>query len=347
MIYLLTILFCIQFLFAIILWHGKQKTKHLRHLETYQNTSVIIPFKNEKDRILPLLQSINNAAIKNKHNQLFEYLDFIFVDDHSTDDTYKIILDELDVKFRLFKLRTTTGKKYAIKHGVKNASFERILTLDADVSFNEEYFNYICKTPCNGLTVLPVKMLGKTILQSLFSIEFSWLQHLTFGSAGLKQPTLCNGANLLFTKSSFIKSLNIRQDANQKSGDDVFLLHAIQSLNLPVTAYYSPTVNVNTPAPQTVYQLVRQRKRWIKKIINAGSILGGIFIILLNLAFVYSLFFVWTNPLFILPIGVKFLSELISVDVFKQKLLLILHQFYYPFYLVVLILFLPFRVKWK
>lgn len=347
MIYLLTILFCFQLLIAIILWFGKQKTKHIQYLENYQSTSVIIPFKNEKDRILPLLQSINNAAIKNKHNNLFEHLDFIFVDDHSTDDTYKMILDNLDVKFRLFKLRTTSGKKYAIKYGVEQSKFERILTLDADVTFNSDYFNFICKTPCVNLTILPVKMQGKRILQSLFSIEFSWLQHLTFGSAGLKQPTLCNGANLLFTKSAFLKSLSVRHDANQKSGDDVFLLHAIQSLNLPVLACYSPTVSVNTPAPETFYKLTQQRKRWIKKMPNASSILGGIFIILLNLAFVYSLFFVWTNPLFILPIGVKFLSELISIDTNKQKLLLILHQFYYPLYLVVLILSLPFKEKWR
>lgn len=347
MMYLAIIFFSVQLLMAIVLWVGKQKVKQVNYLADLKNTSIIIPFKNESQRILPFIESINQTAVQYKLSDLFTYLEFIFVDDHSTDDTYKVLLDQLDVRFRYFRLRTTSGKKYAIKYGVEQSKFERILTLDADVNFTPDYLSHICKTPCDGLTILPVKMQGKNWLQRLFSIEFEWLQHLTFGLAGFKTYFLCNGANLLFTKSAFNQSLQIRTDANVPSGDDVFLLKAIKQLNLPISAFNSNSLSVNTLATESFKNLLSQRKRWFTKMNDLGSYLGALFLLMSNLLFIYSLVACFHNPIYLIPISLKILSEMLSVDDYKSKGLTLLHQFYYPFYIVMLIFYLPKKSKWR
>jgi cellulose synthase/poly-beta-1,6-N-acetylglucosamine synthase-like glycosyltransferase len=345
--YFIIIFFSVQLLIAVVLWIGKQKTKQVDFLPEFQYTSIIIPFKNESKRILPLIQSLNQSAITHKNTNLFNHLDIIFVDDHSTDETYKILLNQLDVRFRYFKLKTTSGKKYAIKHGVEQAKYERVLTLDADVYFDNNYFNHITKIPCDALTILPVNMKGKTMFQKLSAIEFDFLQHLTFGLAGFKTYFLCNGANLLFTKSAFNKSLKIRKDSDIASGDDIFLLQAVKQLKLPIKAFNRKELTVKTLAPQTFSSLVSQRKRWLNKMKDFYSFLGALFILVSNLFFVLSLIYSFTNALYLIPLLLKLLSEIISVKASKAKLMVIVHQFYYPVYLLLIIMSLTKKNKWK
>lgn len=347
MMYFITIFFSIQLLIAIILWIGKQKTKQVKYLAEFENTSIIIPFKNESNRILPLIQSINQTAIKHKKNDLFNHLDIIFVDDHSIDDTYKMLLNELDVKFRYIKLNTTSGKKYAIKYGVEKSNYERILTLDADVFFKDDYLSFLCQTPCKGLTILPVKMQGKNWFQRLFGVEFSWLQQLTFGLAGFKIYFLCNGANLLFTKSVFNDSLKIRKDSSIASGDDVYLLKAVKKLGFPISAYCFNHLIVNTWAPESFKALINQRKRWFTKMNDLGSYLGALFILTSNLLLFYSIVASFIEPVFLIPIALKIVSETLSVEEKKAKYLVILHQLYYPFYLLFLLFSLPKKSTWR
>ncbi|HIP36896.1 MAG TPA: glycosyltransferase [Crocinitomix sp.] len=346
MILFVTIYFCLQLIIAVILWYGARKSKQINTLKTYKNTSVIISLKNESQRIRPLLKSINQCAIKNKDNKLFDCLDFIFVDDHSTDNSYKVVFDELDVKFRYFRLRSTSGKKYAIKHGVEQAKFERILTLDADVWFNDDYLNFLCQTPCSGLTILPVNMTSNSFFGKLSSIEFSFLQRLTFGLAGLGHPYICNGANLLFTKNSYSNSLSYRTDAQIDSGDDVFLLEAIKQANLPITAFNVEDLAVSTLAPIHFKSLLNQRKRWYSKMKGVTTYLGGIFLLTSNVLLLLCLFKLNYDAVYILPVVIKFMSELVSVKEFKQKVWLLPHQIYYPFYLLVLILY-PKKNNWR
>jgi cellulose synthase/poly-beta-1,6-N-acetylglucosamine synthase-like glycosyltransferase len=345
--YFVIIFFSVQLLIAVVLWIGKQKVKQVNFLAEFENTSIIIPFKNESKRILPLIQSLNQSAITHKNTDLYNHLDIIFVDDHSTDETYKILLEQLDVRFRYFKLNSTSGKKYAIKYGVEQANYERILTLDADVYFNDTYLSCICQTPCSGLTVLPVNMKGKTMFQKLSAIEFDFLQHLTFGLAGFKTYFLCNGANLLFTKSAFNKSLKIRTDADILSGDDVFFLKAVKQLSLPVLVFYSNSLMVTTLSPESFKELLTQRKRWFTKMNDVGSYLGALFVLLSNLLFIYCLVTCIYNPTYLIPIAIKIGSEMLSVDDFKSRVLILLHQFYYPVYIVMLIFYLPKKNQWR
>jgi glycosyltransferase involved in cell wall biosynthesis len=344
---LVTIFYILQLFLAVLLVFYVKKTNRPPIIDGFEGLSIIIPFKNEFDRIDDLIESINQSAIHNKDNTLFNHLDFIFVDDHSNDNSNLKILSDLDLKFRLYKLNQTFSKKYAIKQGVELAKFNKILTLDADVKFDLDYLNNISKTTCEGLTILPVKMDGKSFIQNLFAIEFKFLQKLTFGMAGMKKYILCNGANLLFTKSTFLKSLKIRQDANILSGDDTFLLQACQQLSIPITALNHPNYNVSTNTPNNMKNLVMQRLRWIKKIKDFNSIFGALFLLSSNVLFVVSIGLSISNQLFLIPIAIKLLSEIIILDSIKDKLMVIFHQLWYPFYILILLFSLPKKNTWK
>lgn len=332
--------FGILFGVAVSLVVGKRRLilrKNIDHLKT----TILVPFRNENSRILPLLNSINQSAIKHKGTTLFSYFEFIFIDDHSTDKTSEVILSNLDVPFLLVKLKETSGKKFAIKRGVERASFERILTLDADVSFKVDYLYELSKVPCKSLTILPVKMYGSNGLTRLFAVEFWFLQGLTFGLAGLKHAQLCNGANLLFTKQTFQRSLSIRKDANVLSGDDLFLLRSVNELNLDVKAFYLDILSVYTPVPSSLKDLMSQRLRWISKAKDSASMSMGFVVILANVFLLICTSYVLKGDAYYgIPILIKISSELLIVNSPLKWSTVLLHQLYYPLYLFCIVVLL-------
>ena len=333
-----SLFFCVQLGGVLLLKYGKKRLR-TKVLQQTQKTTIIIPFKNEKSRILPLLNSINQSAITYKKSNLFRHFQFLFIDDHSTDGTSQFIIDNLDISYQIFKLKNTSGKKYAIKKGVEESKFERILTLDADVSFKVDYLNVISKTGCKNLTILPVEMYGESVLQNLFSMEFWFLQYFTFGLAGFEKYELCNGANLLVTKKTFISALKVRTDSLMPSGDDMFLLKAVKELKLSITAIDSSAYCVYTPVATTFNSLLIQRLRWISKTKDVAPILMGGIVLLSNSIFYISIFYILNGDFyFVFPILLKIVSELLVSNKPSKWFYVLLHQFYYPIYLIVIVL---------
>lgn len=308
----------------------------------FKPVTFIIPFKDEARRIQPLIQSFNTSEWRRD-------FEVIFVDDHSSDETIDILLADLDIPFRLLKLNETSGKKAAIIHGVSNANHHQIHTLDADTSFGPSLLQNISQLSPSDLTILPVQLSGKSLLQQLNKIEFQWLQSFTFAFAKLKKPILCNGANLSFSKTAFLETLAQRSDFNLASGDDVFLLRAIKENSGKINSNSSLDLAVQTPAPDSLKDLISQRKRWIKKLINVPVILGVLGYAIYHALPFYCLLNLNDNLLWSVPLILKIIAEWILSRQFtmRQLVLIILHQFYYPIYGLVLVVFLPFKSTWK
>jgi len=341
--------YSVQLCVGVFLLYGK-KREVKKECSNSKKTTLLVPYKNDKDRILPLLNSINNSIIKHKGANLESNFQFVFIDDHSMDGTAQFIIENLDVSFQVLKLNDTSGKKAAIKKGVEYAKFERLLTLDADVRFSDNYLFEVSKIECKNLTILPVEMYGTTILQKLFSVEFWFLQRLTFGLAGFGKYVLCNGANLLFTKKTFNATLEIRKDVNIPSGDDMFLLKAVKDLKLDVRAVNNNSLIVQTPAELTFKKLLNQRVRWVSKTKDMSSVVVGVLVLVSNLIFLVSIYLIALgNFLYVVPILIKVLSEWISINSKSKLVVVLLHQMYYPFYLIGLILKMIFSrtVTWK
>ncbi len=101
------------------------------------NLSIIFPVYNESKRLKKLFNSIirfNKNHIKN--------VNYIFVNDGSSDDSLKIIKNfkkiNKNIKVFIFSYKKNLGKGFAIKTGIIKQSAEWILTADVDLSVQLE-----------------------------------------------------------------------------------------------------------------------------------------------------------------------------------------------------------------
>jgi len=331
----ITFIFIIQLGTVFVLVLRGQKFKKVA-TSSPKSLSVIIPFKNEAARMEKLLAAINQAKITT------ENIEFIFVNDHSTDHSVVFLQDSLKCPYTLLSLSDVEGKKMALHTGISAAKYPTILTLDADVSFDKNYLNKIQQLPDADLIILPVAMQASRLLSRLYSIEFRWLQRLTFGSGS---PLLCNGANLLFKKKTYQEVFFERTDLQIESGDDVFLLQAFQKKQKKILRVNRLDYVVFTNPPDNLVQLFEQRLRWLSKLspmLDLFSFFMILFLVIVQITWIIAVIMSFFNPLFLIPIGLKFLAESLAMHSnylwfsLKDVIAIILHQFWYPVYLVLL-----------
>lgn len=297
--------------------------------------SVLIPFHNEERRIQPLITSLNLA----KPNRQFE---FIFIDDHSTDGTVDLLLKKLKIPHQCITNPYEKGKKNAIKFGVSVAKDEHIVTWDADISFGKNYLPALALLQFSDLVILPVNMRSRRLIGKLAIVEFAFMKSLAFGSAGLGKPVLCYGANLAFKKQAFLDVDHLRNDYAIPSGDDLFLLQAMEKGGKSVRANVHPDLAVKTKAPRTLRILLQQRQRWFGKmntLFTPSTKLALGLLILVQVMFLTVLIASIFNPYLLLTLLLKFAAECVaSWSFISQKgyyfFVLILHQFWYPFFIV-------------
>ena len=92
--------------------------------------SVVIPLHNEESSIRELYTRLNDVMTGR-----FEPVEFIFVDDHSTDRTPEILseLASLDRRVTALRLKRNYGQTTALAAGFDNAAGEIILSMDGDL----------------------------------------------------------------------------------------------------------------------------------------------------------------------------------------------------------------------
>jgi glycosyltransferase involved in cell wall biosynthesis len=108
----------------------------------FLDISVIIPCYNSEMYILKNIIKINNKIKKH-----FKKIEYILINDGSTDGTLKS-LKEIQKSFRYVKIidfKVNIGKSNGIKSAIKISKGEKILLYDADIP----YFNYLGKLLTN------------------------------------------------------------------------------------------------------------------------------------------------------------------------------------------------------
>lgn len=225
--------------------------------------SVIVACHNEEKK-LPLL--LEDLSEQDYNPDLFEVL---IIDDNSSDRTCECVSGFTKIKnIRLLK-NAGTGKKYAIKTGVNASSGNVIITTDADCRMGSRWLSSItsfCTREKPDMIICPVNTESNQDLPgSILELEFLSLQGITAGTAISGNPVMCNGANLAFTRESYIRnSDNLHFDL--VSGDDVFLLHAIKKdPESKILWLESQDATVTTTLPETLMSFLGQRARWISK----------------------------------------------------------------------------------
>lgn len=319
--------------------------------------SLIIPFRNESKRVLRLLESINRQATLSCVDKL------IFVDDHSTDQSYETLknwISKNPYNCELKKLQSYYGKKRAIDFAISYSDTDYILVLDADTSFKPNFFKKLAHLSVNDvdLYIFPVIEDNGVFYSKLISYVISII---TIGMASLKLPILANGAALFFKKSSYQKINPFNNNFHISSGDDMFLLKKFNEKNLNIKSIYNHELIVYTEGSNNFKNMILRSLRWSGKMNSSGfnlTIIFGILVLICNL-FIWPLIiyaYLYSEPKFLILILIKFLTDFIvllfasfkfkNFSIIKYSIVTFL---FYPLILMI-ILFLSvinYRFKWK
>lgn len=226
--------------------------------------SVIIPFRNEKERIIPLLHALKQYS--------WEKVEFIFVDDHSDDNTAEIIneaLKEGKISYRIVD-SIKPGKKWAQYTGVNASSSEIILCTDADAVVTPQWAKAMLHELRNKHFVF-----GNVVLlfqekegswKNMQQYEQSMFTTLAYVSYLMKAPFLCSGASMGFYKKDYLQLFEAIHP-EIPSGDDVFLLNAMykQWGIGGIEAIFSPETKVTVQGVPSFSEYIMQKRRWVSK----------------------------------------------------------------------------------
>ncbi|MDQ3392657.1 MAG: glycosyl transferase family 2, partial [Bacteroidota bacterium] len=164
-------------------------------------------------------------------------------------------------------------------------------------------------------------------------------------------PNMCNGANLSFTKKSFLAVKGYEGNTHIPSGDDEFLMHKIYN-KYPGKVYFLKSENfiVTTKAKDDLKSLFYQRRRWAGKwkLYSDFKIsLFAAFYFLFNLVFFASFLMMIFGEYHFSMFLVQFVARLVVDFVFLRSImkflkqpfsvpLFIVAEIIYPFYILIL-----------
>jgi cellulose synthase/poly-beta-1,6-N-acetylglucosamine synthase-like glycosyltransferase len=225
--------------------------------------SVVVACRNEQNNLTGLLKSI---ASQNYPGNLFEV---IIVNDSSADETSRIAEKFKGIRHMIVLDNVGAGKKQALRTGITAAKGNLIITTDADCRMGPNWIRtisafYELKKP--DMIICPVQIKSAHGFFAKFQqLEFLSLQGITAGTAYSGAATMCNGANLAFTREAYLQHSDDLHD-EIKSGDDVFFLHSLKKENQSRILWLesSDAQVITEPAP-TLKSFIRQRSRWISK----------------------------------------------------------------------------------
>lgn len=232
--------------------------------------SVIIPARNEETNIAACLGAL---CLQQYPKDLFEVL---VVDDHSTDNTASVVKSFSAQQVKLIYLKDfvkseqNSYKKKAIEIAIAQSTGELIVTTDADciappswlqtiASFYEQYQPQFIAAPVSIDH-------GNRFIEIFQSLDFMTLQGITGASVHKKIHSMCNGANLAYTKKVFEEVGGFTGIDKIASGDDMLLMHKIYS-KWPgkVRFLKSKEAIVQTAPVKTISEFFNQRIRWASK----------------------------------------------------------------------------------
>ena len=364
----ISIISCLLYAFLIgiftVGWF-KLRTFPDKPLTENKRISVIIPFRNEEKHLPDLLDCIIRQTYPP------QFLEFIFVDDHSTDKGPELITDLIEKEqlghFTLLRLTSEDGfsKKAALKKGIEHSHGELIITTDADCIMGQSWLSQIVsfynKEKCSVISAPVYIMPEKAFFSKLQSLEFMSLIGSGAGAISIRQPFLANGANLAFERKLYDELQGYSSNLNYVSGDDVFMLikakqkHEIRFLkNIESIVSTSAAIDLKT--------FLYQRIRWASKskgYRDAVALITSLSVFMLNFILIVSLvlglidlhFLLLSGLIFILKALIDFPLMLSVSNFFKAAKLMWYYvpmQIFYPLYIVTtafLSLFIPF--EWK
>jgi cellulose synthase/poly-beta-1,6-N-acetylglucosamine synthase-like glycosyltransferase len=369
---MIIITFCILTIYLLIIisfiiGFNKVNLFKSEKIEPKNTFTIVVPFRNEANNLPQLLTSLQHISYP---AHLFE---IIFVNDASKDhstliiETFKNKNPFLNVVLLNNQRKTLAPKKDAINTAISKATFEWIITTDADCEVLKTWlqtFNEFIETKKPYFISAPVKFLSKnSLLNNFQNLNILSLIGATVGSFGLKKPIMCNGANLCYNKEVFNKLNGFEGNLTIASGDDVFLLEKMAKKHPAKTLFLkSEKALVTTKAEKNWKLFINQQIRWASKASaskNYFSKLVGIVVFLVNtclvsltiLSFINFKNWFYLIFLFLLKIVVDFILIKKTAFFLQHKISIkfyVLSSVIYPFFTTIIaVLSLFYNYEWK
>ncbi|MGA9271422.1 MAG: glycosyltransferase [Lutimonas sp.] len=327
--------------------------------EARHSFSILIVFRDEKDNLPPLIAHLDQL---NYPKDKFEIL---LIDDASSDGSLKLVkslqkeLTSLNMRIHEFKTSSFSHKKDALELGVREASFDWIITTDADCTFDSGFLNaydqFLNRHPAKMVAGPVICTAEDSLLDRFQSLDFLSLQGSTMGSFGGRdsipflRPFMCNGANLCYSKEAFLELGGYQGNKDIASGDDVFLLEKmLERHENEVYFIKSRSALVQTKPKETWKELFEQRKRWASKSTaykNSFAKIVGLLVLLANFSLILGLalglagLIPWPyfGLLFVMKINVDFVLIFNTASLWEQQQAMksfVMSSFLYPFFVV-------------
>jgi cellulose synthase/poly-beta-1,6-N-acetylglucosamine synthase-like glycosyltransferase len=257
--------------------------------------SVVIPFRNEEKTIGQLIHDLQQQEYPR------DKFEVILINDHSEDSSVNAINEELrgPISAKLMN-NAAHGKKSALTKGIRHAIGTIIVTTDADCrvkpgwirSINNSFSDDSIKMTFGAVKIEPDHFL----FSRMQALEFSSLIGSGAATAAFGFPTLCNGANLAFTKDAFTETSGYDGNEHVASGDDEFLMRKVEAKYANGIRFNNNPQNlVTTHSQKTLNSFLSQRIRWAGKWRHhdgTNSKLLAIYVFLFHLTVMLLPFFV-------------------------------------------------------
>lgn len=310
-----------------------------------KNICILIAAKNEAIKIGNTLSFIAKQDFSGE-------IKIIIVDNGSEDNTFLIAKKEgkrLGLNVEVIKEKNP-GKHHALNTGLKYVNTEYMITLDADTLLHKSAVSYLVNRMQSALpnvAAVAGSILVRNSRDNLITRIQEWDYYLGIASIkrlqGLYQGTLVTQGAYSIYKTEIIKTVGGWPDA---IGEDIVLTWSL--LKNGYRTYFEPLAVAFTDVPNTYPNLIRQRSRWARGMIEAlkrvkpwhlplayTKYLTGINLILPYLDIVFTFFWIpglflalsfkiyWiVGPMTILVIPLTLLSYIILYQyqkhVFKQ-----------------------------
>jgi cellulose synthase/poly-beta-1,6-N-acetylglucosamine synthase-like glycosyltransferase len=284
MIFFLTLFFMLLYTALIFFYKICWREIPVYKEATVNNTknlpfiSIIIAARNEEKNIGTCIESIIRQTFPSNKFEV------IIINDHSTDNTVSVVLSYKQENIYLINLEDFTQdqilnsyKKKSIETAIQFAKGELIVTTDADcvapekwletlASFYEEKSPVFVALPVAFKNALKQESFLKKFFINFQSLDFMMLQGITGASVYKKFHSMCNGANLAYEKKTFFEVNGFEGIDAIASGDDMLLMHKIQT-RYPEKIMFlkSEDVIVETAPAATFKDFIHQRIRWASK----------------------------------------------------------------------------------
>jgi cellulose synthase/poly-beta-1,6-N-acetylglucosamine synthase-like glycosyltransferase len=289
----------------------------------FPGVSVVIPFRNEANNLVPLLNSLESQEYHGNY-------EVILVNDCSTDD-YKTSttphqwrMPVRTIQSHFSEDRRLTSKQQALDTGIKEAINEWIAFTDADMALKPDWLESLMRPACRGAKLV----FGHTVIfsektQSVFAwfqkfqLETLFAAAYAFSNAGLTGS--CMGNNLLISRKSYMETGGF-DTLGYSIVEDMTLMSAFRKQHLKTSSTEPFSATATTLPAATLNDFFQQLRRWAHGgfrynplLIFANSLLS-----IQNVILVLALFHLLPPVVPLIAIGNFFLTWLFTAAAFRK-----------------------------